>query len=414
MSALSVLKGIALFDSCSYELYHRIAEHDGKVFIDLGNEDWEVIEITAKGWKVTSQDVVRFRRSAGMQALAPPKPKGDLAEIKKLINFPNSSSFRLAVAWLIGSCSPKGPYPILIILGPHGSAKSTMGKFLKSLIDPSIAPLRSLQNDERNLVISANNSWVLAYDNLSHLNQTLSDALCRLSTGGGFSTRELYTDSDEVIFDVKRPLILTSISMAVGFHDLVDRSIILNLEPIEKGNRIPEQKLEKRFKKLQPVILGALCDAISCALKKLPETKIKDYPRMADFARWVAAAEGSLPWGKGKFISAYRKNRDEAVETSLEADTVAQAIMDWMKDIARKKWKGTAAELLAVLEGDPQRPDSGYVSERTIRSWAWPKSPSALSNRLKRCSPFLKKVGVLIIFGPRTGNKRIITVKKTS
>lgn len=51
--------------------------------------------------------------------------------------------------------------------------------------------LRQALYSGANRMIAANNSWCLAYDDLSHVPPWLSDALCRLSTGGGFATREL-------------------------------------------------------------------------------------------------------------------------------------------------------------------------------------------------------------------------------
>ena len=60
-------------------------------------------------------------------------------------------------------------------------------------------------------MIAATNGWVVALDNLSHLSTWLSDALCRLATGGGFSTRELYTHDEEKLFDAQRPVILNGI-----------------------------------------------------------------------------------------------------------------------------------------------------------------------------------------------------------
>ena len=82
--------------------------------------------------------------------------------------------------------------------------------------------MRTPPRDDRDLLIAANNSWVISYDNLSGIPPWLSDALCRLATGGGFSTRELYTDSDEVFFDAMRPVILNGIDHMAERADLAD------------------------------------------------------------------------------------------------------------------------------------------------------------------------------------------------
>jgi hypothetical protein len=245
----------------------------------------------------------------------------------------------------------------------------------------------------------------MAFDNVSAIKGWMSDALCRLSTGGGFSTRELYTDSDEVIFDVTRPIVINGIELFVYYHDLVDRSIIINLPQIDDKDRIPEDEFWKKFKKAHPQLLGALCDAVSEALRNLKNTKLDRYPRMADFAKWVVAAEPALPWNKGKFLEYYENNRNEAVQKSLSADPVSDAVIEMMK--SRKKWAGTATELLDELEG------SGYVTEKIAKSQMWPKSANVLSIQLRKAATFLRKVGIKVNF-PRKADKRKIVIRKVT
>jgi len=258
-------------------------------------------------------------------------------------------------------------------------------------------------------MITANNSWVLAYDNLSNLKPWLSDVFCMLSTGGGFATRKNYTDEGEMIFDSQRPIILNGINVLAYNHDLVDRCIIINLPQIKKKDRRPEAEIMNNFKKAQPSILGGLCSAISTAIKNHPNISLTSYPRMADFAKWVTAAEPALPWGEGDFMKCYNLNRVEAIERSLETDPVAEAVIEMMKHM--KKWSGTATDLRETLEGDPGK-ENGYVSLNVIQSKSWPKVPHVLSGRLKRASTFLFEIGIEVIFQPRESNKRGITIRK--
>src|SRR5690606_22624874 len=153
--------------------------------------------------------------------------------------------------------SPRGPYPLLALFAEQGSGKSTAGKLIRSLVDPNSAPLRSEHRDARDLMIGANNSWCLAYDNLSFVPSWLSDALCRLSTGGGFATRELYTDQDEIIFDAMRPVMLTSIEDVATRSDLLDRCLIVWLPSIPEEKRRSEEEIVVAFEQVQPQILGA-------------------------------------------------------------------------------------------------------------------------------------------------------------
>src|SRR5215212_3526332 len=114
---------------------------------------------------------------------------------------------------------------------------------LKAITDPSTAPVRTVPRGERDLVIAANNSRVVALDNLSGLPPWLSDALCRLSTGGGFGTRKLFADDEETLFDATRPIILNGITDVATRADLLDRAIVLTLPTIPEEERRPEAEL---------------------------------------------------------------------------------------------------------------------------------------------------------------------------
>src|SRR5207253_3879656 len=122
--------------------------------------------------------------------------------------------------------------------------------------------------------IAANNSWIMAFENISHIPTWLSDAMCRLSTGGGFATRELYTDQDEIIFDSKRPIIITSIEEVASRSDLLDRCLIGSQREIPDNRRRSEKELLEAFEKIRPQILGALLDAVAVALRRLPSIKL--------------------------------------------------------------------------------------------------------------------------------------------
>jgi len=91
------------------------------------------------------------------------------------------------------------------------------------LLAISAAPVRSLSREERELMIAANNGYLLAFDNLSGLPVWLSDALCRLASGGSFAVRQLYTDDEEVLFEAARPILLNGIEEVISRPDLGDR-----------------------------------------------------------------------------------------------------------------------------------------------------------------------------------------------
>ena len=400
---LDILEAGALFESPEKQLHARLAKHKGKIYIDLCNEEWEVVEISKKGWKIinTEKCPVKFKRTHGMRELPRPKRKGNLKHLKKIVNLPDGSAFILIVAWLVGALNPEGPYPMLYITGQHGTSKSTLERTLRNLIDPSIAPLKPFPKTEQDMILSANNSLILAYDNISKINWWQSDAMCRLATGGGFATRKLYEDDVEIVFSACRPIMFNGIDPVMSGHDLIDRCIVIELLPISVKKKKTEREIAKEFKKRHRKLFGALCDAVSEALKNYKSTKLKRLPRMADFTTWVVAAEPVLPWKRGRFIKTYRRNINEAVQKSLGADEIAVAIT---KLVASKKhWKGTATELLRELEA--------HVLQKTLKSRMWPKVASQLSRRVKLAAPFLKSQGVEITFD-RKQNRRLIQIRK--
>jgi len=296
----------------------------------------------------------------------------------------------------------RGPYPVLCLAGEHGSAKSTFTAVLRKLIDPNSAPLRALPREDRDLFIAATNARLLAFDNVSNLPGWISDTLCRLATGGGFATRQLYSDQDEQLFDAMRPVVLNGIEDIVGRPDLADRSVFLNLENITEGKRRAEKDFWSEFERDHPRILGALLDGVAHGLKKLPSTRLNATPRMADFDIWATACETAF-WDAGTFAKAYRQNRDEAVVTVIEADLVATAVQAFMA--SRTEWRGTSSDLLGALKM--------AVGEDQTKLKEWPPTPRSLSGRLRRAAATLRRVGIGILFGdraPNVGRARIITI----
>jgi len=399
-AAVNLIEARALFDGEEHSVHVRVAGHNGNIYLDLCNDSWQVVEITASGWHVIDESPVKFRRSRGMLPLAVPEPDGVLDDLRNYLNV-DDATWPLVVAWLIANLRPIGPYPLLALFAEQGSGKSTTGRLLRSLIDPNSAPLRAEPKDGRDLMIAANNSWCLAYDNLSHVPSWLSDALCRLSTGGGFATRELYTDQDEIIFDSQRPVMLTSIEEVATRSDLLDRCLIVWLPTIPENRRRPEAQMMAAFEAARPRIIGALLNAVSVAIRDLPTVELPCLPRMADFALWVTAAETGLGWARGTFLAAYQGNRASANDLALESSPMARPLLDIVEESGG--WSGAASELLQALETK--------VSEQVKRQNGWPKNARSLSGQIKRLSPNLRSAGWATESG-RQANRRWWTIQR--
>ena len=300
-AALNVIEARAQFEGPARTVHVRVAGTGDRIYLDLADEAWRCVEIEATGWRIIQSPPVRFRRSAGMLPLPLPVTGGSVDALRGFVNVRVESDFMLVIAWLLAAVRDKGPYPLLVLAGEQGSAKTTLAGMLRALVDPNVAPLRALPRDDRDLFIAASNGHLLAFDNVSGLPYWLSDTLCRLATGGGFATRQLYTDTDEVLFDAARPIVLNGIEDMVSRPDLADRAIFLSLESISEARRRTERELWRTFRDRAPAILGALLSAAVRGLRELPSTKVARLPRMADFAEWVAACEGDL-FPAGSFL----------------------------------------------------------------------------------------------------------------
>jgi hypothetical protein len=344
---------------------------------------------------------VPFSRTKAQRPLPLPERGGRLDDLRPFVNA-SDDAWALVTGWLLGALQPDGPKCVLVVQGEQGSAKSTLSKLLKSLVDPSLAPLRTLPRDEHGLWLAATHAWVLAFDNLSKMTAATSDALCRLATGGGMTKRKLRTDADEVIFDATRPFILNGIEELATRPDLAERSLVITLAPILPERRRPERDVLAEFERARPRVLGALLDAAVEALRNVDGVQLNGYPRMADFARWVVAGEPALPWRRGAFLDAMQRNAGDATAAAMEADPVALPLQNYIGRV--KHFSGTATQLLAELNKE--------VPEALRATKGWPTAPNSLSNHLNRLQPVLRRFGI-DIDNRKSGGARQITMDKT-
>jgi hypothetical protein len=385
--AIGVLEGKAIFEGPSRSVHVRVAGLDGKIYVDLCNGNWQVIEITPTAWRLMDESPVMFRRAKAMLPLPVPVAGGSLNELRRFVQM-TDEDWVLFLAWLVAAVRPVGPYPVLDLQGEHGSGKSTAGRFARALLDPNSAMLRGEPREPRDLMIAASNGWVLALDNLSGMQTWLSDCLCRLSTGGGFSTRTLYENNEETIFESQRPQIVNGIDDVATRPDLLDRCLILNLPRMEQSQRRPESELKADFEVARPRILGALFSAVVVALREVDRVRLPVLPRMADFAVWATAAEEGLGLRHGEFMTIYERNRNAGHEVALEASPVGRVLLDFITN--QVEWHGTATQLLEEID---RRAD-----DRMKHLKQWPKTAQLLGNALKRVAPTLRSLGVGVDF----------------
>jgi hypothetical protein len=359
------------------DIHVRVAEYSGEIYIDLCNADWQAVRITSAGWSVVESPPVRFQRTRGMLALPFPERGGKIDALRPFLNT-TVSDFTLAVTYLLAALRPRGPYPILILYGEQGTAKTNFLRRLRSLVDPHVVPTNTLPPSGRDLFIAARNSHLQTFENVSKLSDQMSDNLCRLATGGGLRIRTLFKDTDETHFRGARPSALEGISNVVSRPDLQDRAIISQLENLP-GYKT-ELELDSAFERQRAGIFGALLDMMVRGLEMLPVTRLVSPPRMADFAHWAVAC------GVEQFEAAYAANRQNAINVMLSHDPVAKAVRAL---VTKKKFIGIMEDLLDIVG-----PSTGI------------KSTKKLSDELRRLATPLRTVGVHIVFEQRTAEHR--------
>jgi hypothetical protein len=368
-------------------------EINNRIYIDLSTHNWEYIEVTSAGWEQTKDVPLKFVRSGQMRAL--PTPVRDqrftiLQYLKVLINAVEQDDLILIAAWMLFALAGRGPFPILCFYGGPGTGKSTAGETAKECIDPSTPKAKMLphQNEEQ-VMVTAVNGYCLLFDNVSTIAVWQSDALCRLSTGAGLGVRQHYSQRDEVVYEARRPILLTGIEQFVEPSDLADRTIAVELPALKDGKRITEVEHQRRLKKVSGKILGCLLDGLSVGLSRMPEIKINNLPRMADFALFATAAEPAFGWGAGSFLKAYQRNIKRNSSVVVESASIVPVIAELL-DENGGKWEGTATELLKQIDNLVTYRGSGSLKIPPD----WPSKPNKLSGLLRRLVGDLRRSGV--------------------
>jgi len=402
----------ALHHGTVRDVYTRVAHVGGVMYLDLADDENRAIRITPQGWDVVDDAPVIFRRPPSMLPLPVPMRGGSLDTLRESFVRVSDEDWHALVGGIVMMLHPRGPYPCVLLHGEQGSGKSSLTRYLRSLVDPSRVLSRGLESDERNLAIQTRSNWVLAFDNVSGITAEVSDLLCRVSTGAGFGTRQLYSNDAEEVFDGRRMVLLNAINEVGLRPDFVDRCLRIHCLRFERGERRPEAEVDAQFAAEHPRLLGALLDATATALAHHSEVELPDLPRMADMAAWITAAEPALGWEPGTFLRAYQGNRDSGVDLAIEASVIGAPLLGWLEEQKAPIQPMTAAELLQHLERFAGIGNVMGAKRFVIDTAHWPRNAIALSGELGKLTPALRARG-WVIEGPRRSNgRRVIDIRR--
>lgn len=378
---------------------------DGKTLrYDLGSAS---VKIDESGWIVEMNPPIVFKRFSSQEKQVMPERNGSVQQFREFVNIPDECDWLLFLVFMISSFIPDFPKPILVLNGSQGAGKTTPMRFLKKLVDPSILQSCDIPQKTDELARIANRHILLFFDNLSKIPNSVSDDLCRLITGDGFSKRTAYTNDEETIFVLKRAVMMNGINSFITQADLLDRSLLLEVERISEEKRVSEDILKKNFEEQRPKILGAIFDTLAKAIKIYPTVKLEKLPRMADFAKWgYAIAEALDDYSGEDFLLAYEENRKKQTDEAIQANPAAVAVTLLLDK--NDSWEGTASDFFDIFDVEsPLKISARYLHRNTM----WPKDPSGVGRALKRAEASLKSIGILVEH-KRVDNQRIIKIYK--
>ena len=371
------------------KVFLRLGWGGEHLYLDMGTPEPRAIEITPDGWSIINDPPVHLVFSQTAKPLPVPVPGGRRAVLRQLRKF---FGFRLTddrlvllIGIMMAGLMPKGPYPILIMTGEQGSGKTNRARFIKLAIDPTKASVRGRPRSAEDLAISVWRSWFGLFDNLSKLDQDMSDWLCRLSEGAGLPKRKLYTDTEEILIEAARPIMLTAIPDIAQSGDVIDRAVLIHCDPLP--TKLREQVLLEQFEAFRPYLLGYLVEAASCALSRYGNmADVHDGLRRGDWCAWCEAAAPALGLSEGAFTETYRRNQDQSVRLAVELDAVGSAIIEFMAD--KHEVEITVSLLHQALEHIVRKRHDGRIP------LGWSSGTNHFSGRVRRLAPMLRRIGI--------------------
>lgn len=388
-----------------------------EIVYDVGDGK-HAISITPERWSV--QDVpIAFLHHQHQKPQCLPERHDDysIEALRPLLSeFKDDREWLVIMAYICSLYVPNIPKPLLNISGDNGSGKTLTARRIIDLVECSSleSGLPAIRNGQE-LMRLANKNACLFLDNLSNISTSLSDELCRISTGASLAKRSLFTNDEDWICELCRPVIITGIpSTLIWREDLCDRALPLRVSRIPETKRKTQSELDTEFAKLKPYLLGSVYNILSKALKLLPSVKLEKLPRLADWYVLSYALCESMDGHTGQeFVEAYKSILDRQTEIAIESSLVCQACRLLVSQTG--KWSGTASELhmLKLVHEDYEHSNDYEDRCQLINNPDWPRTPATLGKQLERAKSTLETIGIRVDNKHYRFGQRHITITDT-
>lgn len=429
-NVISSLEDLAEYDTTLQQtkLFMRVGNYEGKIYLNLCNEEREVVVVDEEGWRTIKEDEapVLFVHSRNMKALPSPIPYAEFTASKdmefqafdKLRLMVNTSEedFFCVIGWLIAALNPSMQCPILWMSAGKGRGKTTLTNCLKDLIDPDITGALAPFEKEKDFSIAASSRYIIGLDNFSKLTHKWSNIFCRAVTGEGIVQRKLYSDDTALDMSLRVPMIINGIDFKPARSDLQDRCFPVTLQKLNADKRRTEHELEELFEQNHQLILSALLNAVSSALRNKdykPRGKNVDV-RMLDASLFImkAANAGTLPFSDEKFrdiLLSKKSEVDAAEKAKLFDDPLSSIIYDMAVEKARNLeakdaqniivWDDATSKLLEEIRERAKKGVKGTLNDI-------PSSPRAFGRRLSGEAGNILKANDISIVRGRSSKQR--------
>ena len=388
-----------------YNLETRIFNKmDGSIFYRLNAESNLTVKLESGKAKIVESTDLMFKYDSTFRNQATPNLKMKVKVLPKLLkkhfHLKTDNDIMLLTLYLVCAFSGKKiGHPILILTGSKGSGKSQVARLIGSIIDPQDTDLVAIPKTRDDLALRLYSSYLVLLDNISYIKKDFSDILAMAVTNGTYTKRALYKNTEELRLNLRSLIILTGIDVVAKESDVLDRSILLELERLNPEEILTESELLDEFNKDLPKILG-------CCLKLLALAENDDIPvqvpktRMADAFELMIRVGRALDYDDEDTAGILWENQSHINHIAISDDTVGACIVSLMNE--RERFSGSVTQFLDELK----KVAEAHHIDRAVM----PKQPNVLSRKLNALRSNLESEYGIVYTIKNTGSFRQIEI----
>ena len=407
-SAIDSLKNEIVLDDvviegAEYNSYLDAAKPAEGVVLDVNDQDGRALLLQdGQVMLISSPTELTFvnKPSKGQFTYRPSIAESvSLNQLRKLFSNLTEEQFYLVLAYtsfILAHPRQQGlTYPMLYVYGSAGTGKTTVVRLITKLLGLGEATVKSLPKNVRDLVATAANDYVLCFDNVSNINNKLSDAFCNVITGGTVADRTLYTNTEVTETELHQPMIMTAISLPKQY-DLATRAVFLkSSKPTAQYQN--EREIFQRLDAMLPEVQSWLLEMTAKTLSIVGDTESIVEHRASSFSQWVAAFEQTI----GINGQSIQKHFAEATEEGMNQQTAEHnplitSIVGAVQEFG--EFSGTPTEVHKAL--------GSYIQSLEMSlPQGWPANANAMSIKLNNAVDLLAKHGVEWFVDAKRGTK---------